>query len=96
MEKQKKESVEPNETTYETMNAAEHGNDIHGPFDTVPEMMEELKKIENQEYEDAQSDTSVDPFYSEEIMKRLKKSIAQMETGSEKFHTENQKNLKRQ
>jgi len=33
---------EPNETTIATMEAAEKGEDLYGPFDTVKEMMEAL------------------------------------------------------
>ena len=33
---------EPNETTYATMEAAEKGEDLHGPFDSVSALMEAL------------------------------------------------------
>lgn len=33
---------EPNEVTYATMEAAEKGEDMHGPFNSVAELMEEL------------------------------------------------------
>ncbi len=33
---------EPNEVTYRAMAAAEKGEDMHGPFDSVSEMMEAL------------------------------------------------------
>ena len=33
---------EPNETTYKAINAAEKGEDIEGPFDSVEELMEAL------------------------------------------------------
>jgi len=33
---------EPNETTRATMEAAEKGEDLYGPFDTVAELMEAL------------------------------------------------------
>ena len=33
---------EPNETTYAAMEAAEKGEDMYGPFDSVAEMMEAL------------------------------------------------------
>ncbi len=34
--------AEPNETTYAAMEAAERGEDLYGPFNTVEEMMESL------------------------------------------------------
>ena len=33
---------EPNETTYAAMKAAENDEDMHGPFDSVADMMEAL------------------------------------------------------
>ncbi len=33
---------EPNETTYAAMEAAEKGEDLHGPFDSVSALMEAL------------------------------------------------------
>ena len=33
---------EPNETTYATTEAAEKGEDLHGPFDSVSALMEAL------------------------------------------------------
>ena len=33
---------EPNETTYATMEAAEKGEGLHGPFDSVSALMEAL------------------------------------------------------
>lgn len=33
---------EPNETTYAAMQAAENDEDMHGPFDSVADMMEAL------------------------------------------------------
>lgn len=33
---------EPNETTYAAMEAAEKGEDMYGPFDSVAELMEAL------------------------------------------------------
>ena len=33
---------EPNETTYAAMEAAEKGEDLYGPFDSVAELMEAL------------------------------------------------------
>lgn len=33
---------EPNETTYRAMAAAEKGEDLYGPFDSVEELMEAL------------------------------------------------------
>ena len=33
---------EPNDTTYAAMEAAEKGEDLYGPFNTVAEMMEAL------------------------------------------------------
>ena len=33
---------EPNETTYQAMAAAEKGEDLYGPFDSVAELMEAL------------------------------------------------------
>ena len=33
---------EPNETTYKAMEAAEKGEDVYGPFDSVAELMEAL------------------------------------------------------
>ena len=33
---------EPNEVTYAAMEAAENGEDMYGPFDSVAEMMEAL------------------------------------------------------
>ena len=33
---------EPNETTYAAMAAAENDDDMHGPFDSVAELMEAL------------------------------------------------------
>lgn len=34
--------AEPNETTYAAMEAAEKGEDLYGPFDSVAELMEAL------------------------------------------------------
>lgn len=33
---------EPNETTYKAISDAENGNDMHGPFDSVKDLMEAL------------------------------------------------------
>lgn len=33
---------EPNETTYAAIEAAENGEDVYGPFDSVDELMEAL------------------------------------------------------
>ena len=33
---------EPNETTYSAMKASENGEEMHGPFDSVADMMEAL------------------------------------------------------
>jgi len=33
---------EPNETTYQAMEAAEQDTDVYGPFDDVPSLMEAL------------------------------------------------------
>lgn len=33
---------EPNETTYATMEAANRGEDVYGPFDSVSDLMEAL------------------------------------------------------
>lgn len=36
---------EPNEVTYAAMEAAENGEDMYGPFDSVAEMMEALNPV---------------------------------------------------
>lgn len=36
------QSNEPNETTYKALADSESGNDMHGPFDNVKDLMEAL------------------------------------------------------
>ncbi|MDO4279994.1 MAG: type II toxin-antitoxin system RelB/DinJ family antitoxin [Peptococcaceae bacterium] len=38
---------EPNAVTYAAMEAAEKGEDIHGPFDSVEDLMEDLHRSED-------------------------------------------------
>ena len=35
---------EPNETTYAAIETSEKGEDIHGPFDSISELIEALNK----------------------------------------------------
>lgn len=44
METKKSETlrIEPNKTTYQAMRVAENDEDMHGPFNSVADMMEAL------------------------------------------------------